>query len=108
MTDQEKQKKTIRGLKCIAGMNEMKVNPCIGCGYDDCETYAICVSYVANDALALLKEQEPQKAKHIISTAVSAMGDCPSCGARLSTGFLHYQAHTKFCYNCGQAVKWND
>ena len=68
MTDQEKQKKTIRGLKCIAGMNEMKVNPCIGCGYDDCETYAICVGCVANDALALLKaqEQEINRLKHHI------------------------------------------
>lgn len=106
MTDQEKQKKTIRGLKCLAGMNEMKVNPCIGCGYDDCETYAICVGCVANDALALLKEQEPQKVKNIVSTAVSAMGECPSCGMGLNTAFIPGQIKTKYCYNCGQRVKW--
>lgn len=79
MTDQEKQKKTIRGLKCLAGMNEMKVNPCNGCGYDDCETYAICVGCVANDALALLKEQEPQKLRCISRLTKVMKGICPVC-----------------------------
>ena len=32
-----------------------------------------------------LKEQEPEKVKNIVSTAISAIGECPSCGAGLNT-----------------------
>ena len=54
----DKLKKTIKGLECLAGMNTMKSNPCVNCGYRECQTYAICIEEVAADALSLLKEQE--------------------------------------------------
>lgn len=53
-----KLKKTIQGLECLAGMNTMKSNPCVDCGYRECQTYTICIEEVAADALSLLKEQE--------------------------------------------------
>ncbi len=52
--------KVIKGLKCLAGMNEMKSNPCMDCGYQECQTYAICIGEITRDAISLLKEQEPR------------------------------------------------
>ena len=51
MSDREKVR---NGLRCLSGYNEMVENPCAGCGYNDCQTYAICVAQVARDALELL------------------------------------------------------
>ena len=50
----------------------------------------------ADDALALLKEQEP-KLVRIDEDSVH----CPSCGNELFTF-----PQQKFCDECGQAVKW--
>ena len=50
----------MKGLECLAGMNEMKSNPCMDCGYQECQTYAICIGEIARDALTLLKAQEPR------------------------------------------------
>ena len=54
MSDREK---VLNGLRCLSGYKEMVENPCAGCGYIDCQTYAICIAQVAADALELLKEQ---------------------------------------------------
>ncbi len=70
----------------------------------------LCIIHWGADALALLKslaeKQEPMLCVDIVSTAISGMGKCPQCRVILSTGFMPEQLHTKFCYNCGQAVKW--
>jgi len=50
--------KVIKGLECLAGMNEMKSHPCDSCGYQECQTYAICIGEIARDSLSLLKAQE--------------------------------------------------
>jgi len=47
--------KVIRGLKCIGGYRHMEANPCADCGYNECQTYAICIGEVARDALKLLQ-----------------------------------------------------
>lgn len=52
MIDREK---VIRGLECIGGYRHMEANPCADCGYNECQTYAICVGEVARDALKLLQ-----------------------------------------------------
>lgn len=52
--------KVLNGLQCLSGEKEMVENQCAGCGYSDCQTYAICVRQVTTDALELLKEQEPK------------------------------------------------
>ena len=76
--------------------------------HDGSERHAVYITEALNMAIEALKKKEPQKAENIVGTAVSAMGKCPSCGAQLNTSFLSWQTETKFCYNCGQAVKWND
>lgn len=72
MTDREK---VMNGLRCLSGYKEMVENPCAGCGYADCQTYAICVGEVATDALELLKEQESEKTEYIWG--------CPNCGSQI-------------------------
>ena len=63
---------------------------------------------IAEDAIALLKEQEPKTVQSITTVGQRTYGYCPSCGRGLDS----YQdgnsgEHiTHFCYNCGQAVKW--
>ena len=84
---------------------------CKNCPYDDdrCGNDAQEVQIrveIIEDIRKLLKAQEPQKVQDIIGTAVSAMGKCPACGVELNTSFLAQQRRTRFCYNCGQAVKW--
>lgn len=55
MADREK---VIRGLECIGGYRHMEANPCADCGYNECQTYAICVGEVARGALELLKADD--------------------------------------------------
>lgn len=38
----------------------MEANPCAECGYNECQTFSICLGEVARDALELLKEQGPR------------------------------------------------
>lgn len=67
-----------------------------------------CSTQATADCFYKFEERlEPKKAKNIISTAVSGIGECPSCGVGLNTAFIPGERYTKFCYNCGQAVKWD-
>ena len=100
----DKLKKTIKGLECLAGMNTMKSNPCMDCGYQECQTYAICIEEIAADALSLLKAQEPKLVYDIAEATLGykpkvKVGHCPSCGVLMSET-------DRFCRKCGQAVKW--
>ena len=68
-----------------------------------------CSTQATADCFCKLEERlEPQKAKNIVSTAVSGIGKCPICDVELDTAFIPEERHTKFCYNCGQAVKWDE
>ena len=98
MADREK---TIKGLKCLAGMNDMKNNPCLDCNYQECQTYAICIEEIATDALSLLKAQEPKTVKEMLVVGGHLMGKCPRCCKILSV-----QDHPIACGFCGQVVKW--
>ena len=103
MTDQKKLKKVIRGLKCLAGMNEMKSNPCMDCGYQECQTYAICIEKIARDAFSLLKAQQPKQVFPIgyIGTSDSQYATCPWCFSR-----IHSNESQHYCGHCGREVKW--
>ena len=58
------------------------------------------VEQMKRDALELLKEQEPMTVRHTVSTE-----RCPKCGKQItSRGAIHREI--KFCWKCGQAVKW--
>lgn len=52
-----------------------------------------------DDALALLKAQEPRPAR-IEGGDMIQVGYCPNCGKLLQPW------GAKYCYECGQAVKW--
>ena len=52
------------------------------------------------DAITLLKEQEPKLVRYTASTV-----RCPNCNKQITTkGCIHREI--KYCWKCGQAVKW--
>ena len=77
MTDREK---VIEGLKKLHGSEE---------------TMELLV-----DVITLLKEQEPKLVRYTASTV-----RCPNCNKQITTkGCIHREI--KYCWKCGQAVKW--
>lgn len=100
-------KKVIKGLECC-----MSEQICKGCPYkekDECENGGYYYSKAIEDALVLLKEQEPillenQHKPCGISTNANSpwISRCPKCGKKVEG------KQTRFCKYCGQAVKWND
>lgn len=55
-----------------------------------------------------LKEQEAKKVLQIRNVAYRTIGYCPSCGRVLDSYEDGNSGDhiTNYCYNCGQAVKW--
>lgn len=108
MPDREK---VIRGLECCIKQGENAVyRRDLDCPYQDknhsCRL--VCWTNLNKDAIALLKEQEPQ------TVIVDDMpkddtwfgiwfGRCPNCKEMLTKKY-----HKHFCGNCGQEVKWSD
>lgn len=101
MDDREK---VISMLKCVVNLETVYAKDCKrrGCPYAGTD----CMMAVAADALALLREQEPVKAK-ILKNALTInykkyafAGICPVCNSLL---LRHWVA----CPTCGKAVKWN-
>ena len=93
MPDREK---VINGLRCIKG----DLILCVDCAYSDGNghgTYS-CKAFCANDALALLKEQEAVEPRPP-ETKLGTLWRCGSCGREI--GFKYH-----FCQWCGKAVKW--
>lgn len=57
---------------------------------------------VAREIVSMLREQEP---KMVVETASTIR--CPGCKKQItSKGAIHREV--KYCWKCGQAVKWND
>ena len=58
----------------------------------------------------MLKDQEPKKVLQIRNVAYRTIGYCPSCGRGLDSYEDGNSGDhiTNYCYNCGQAVKWDD
>ena len=132
MTDRER---IIKGLECCLGANDCNIEPEEDCPYKE---MCLCAMALRLDILALLKEQEEQiknhdksleKAReeikwlrgmlkeqeaktvsHIRTVAYRTIGYCPSCGRGLDSYEDGNSGDhiTHFCYNCGQAVKWDD
>lgn len=109
MTDAENREKVIRGL-------EAHSNPktCETCAGEDCPYYNLggsytevtCSSFLAADALALLREQdegiEPEiSRKSVTETTVSFWYKCGACGEAIEQG------DDEFCRHCGKKVKWD-
>lgn len=99
--------KVINGLDCcLEGL-------CEPCEYRGSKGPGGCKDELMCDALTLLKAQEPVKPRERIYHFFAdrycydvspRMVTCGACGECLPTG----DATTKYCPNCGRAVKWND
>ncbi len=55
----------------------------------------------ADDAIAMLKEQEPTMIKTVMINGSGRNGRCQNC-----LMMLNEMDYPNFCGNCGQAVKW--
>ena len=54
-----------------------------------------------DDALALLKAQEPKSVHVTAIISNRKIGECPNCGKPINSG-----DYPRYCGDCGQAVKW--
>ena len=89
MIDRER---AIKGLECCLIYGDGS-NKCAGCPY---LPEVDCIRQNKRDALALLKEREPVQV-----VWKSAFPYCPKCGQMLPEG-----DRVKYCFHCGQEVKW--
>ena len=99
MPDREK---VIRALECCLDINSSKYKHCLNCDYrhdiDHCQ-WACQTDGILEDALALLKAQEPV----VPHRNYQYLSDywC-ECGWHLGRG-----GSVKYCPECGRAVKWD-
>jgi len=70
--------------------------------WKDIDDYRHRFQPVLNNALSMLKEHEPKKAKKVVEEYGWLFGDCPSCGSRLNN-----KDYPKACGKCGQALEWD-
>lgn len=97
MPDREK---VVKGLECLI-TNKV---PCDGCPYNKGENLS-CLRNIANDALELLKEQEPLRPKKWVPKG-QVFGYCrgyycPQCNTGISSG-------DRYCHWCGRELKWDE
>lgn len=70
------------------------------------------VTFDSAEGFVLVKGCEPTKAKPLPiaawrqDTTGRIYGYCPTCGIGLDNYKNNGKHITRFCYNCGQAVKW--
>ena len=103
MIDQEK---VITALECCKDVHQAGrwASGCISCGYAD-KNRPDCFLSLADDALELLKEQEPAKVGHLSWAKVTLHEEivfedvCENCSSYLLK-------HWKACPICGKPVKW--
>lgn len=106
MTDRKNLNEIIDGLRCAAG----DPMPCAKCRYRE-YVYSICKRKCAEDAIALLKAQEPMMVEERADTNTI---NCPKCGQQFAkvgrdkSIYLDTDEEPNYCPKCGQAVKWND
>ena len=107
MPDREK---VIKGLETCIWFGTGMVYECTGCPYDTEELVAKCVTKMQEDALELLKEQEPI-APVVVSHSRGIAYNCGACGTEIavikdtvSAGWA--KENVRYCQRCGSAVKW--
>ena len=98
MIDREE---VIKGLECC-----MSEKTCHGhCPYNgECEVGGYYYSKAIEDAIALLKAQEPIAPKSVVRGAI-VQWRCGACDARLGDCLMG--DIDNYCRHCGRAVKWN-
>ena len=90
----------INGLKCCSskGMSACASEKCPY--YPDKYEWDECTSQLANDALELLKEQEP-----LVIHKCGFAATCPEC----NLSWMMWQPdHMRYCPYCGKAMKWDE
>lgn len=101
MADQEVREKVVMGLECRLDINGSKYKHCLTCDYrhdiDHCQ-WACQTDGILEDALALLKEQEP-----VIPKRFGVSWFCGNCKTKLVFTRSNKAA---YCWRCGKAVKW--
>ena len=94
MTDREKVMWSL--ARCSCGVPDA----CSDCCYDNWPP-RICVQHLTNDALTLLKAQEPKLVHVTADINHRKIGECPTCGKWINSG-----DYPNYCGHCGKAVKW--
>lgn len=97
----EKVVKVIKGLECC--MSETLYYKCPYKAADECEDGGYFYSKAIEDAITLLREQEPVKPELRISKhGFRQWLVCGACKNKIST----ITFHANYCPYCGKAVKW--
>ena len=83
--------------KVVHALRVHKIADC-----DDCPYYKDkhCNEHLIDDALELLKEQEPVKPTRTLSPEGNWWEDCGACDTVLLKWYT-------YCPNCGRKVKWD-
>lgn len=93
--------KVIKGLECHQIDNNHRIN-CTDCPYyvDD-DSHIRCVNDLHDDAIELLKEQEPVKPiSYHRSDGTIFKYECRKCRTKIFK-------NDQFCRRCGRSAKWN-
>ena len=101
--------KVIKGMECCLDYDPDNIT-CPECPYDDSyklyTTTRWCIGQLIEDALSLLREQEPQKPHYC---EADDSWSCGNCGE--TVGYGEYNSfgpvRNKYCKECGRKVKWN-
>lgn len=103
MPDREK---VIKGLECCT--QEMDCPKCPYCN-DDYSSVALCNFTVMEDALALLREQDPVTImKHKPLQISSGLTYCGVCRRYLPRPSTAYPGSWNFCAWCGSEIDWSN
>ena len=81
----------------IEGLREMSFRA----SWDDIDRERNRFQPIINNALELLKEQQPRAVKNVHYFGDVALGDCPSCGDRVAKASC-----PNFCGKCGDRIDW--
>lgn len=103
MDEAQKREKVINGVECC---NALHNGGTVMCG-TECP-YGIadgidrgCRYKLIPDALAMLKAQEPVEPVPGLWYRDIQLYKCGACGGEIGAGGI-----AKYCFHCGQAVKW--
>jgi len=89
--------------RIINSLNEISHYNCEQMFYND-----IFIRGIADDAIAILKKQEPVKVKDCADIVDRIqVGYCPKCDRKIVWN-PEKEGTVAFCKYCGQAVKWNE
>lgn len=103
MTEREK---VIKGLECCTSFDSVD-KTCMECPFENDCVEKQRNTQLLQDALALLKEQEPKPIAYTDNPYTGLpVARCPKCGKFARQFHSAIKEETHYCPWCGQAVKW--